>query len=336
MSAEPRSILVVRLDGLGDAIACIPALEGLRRAYPQARFGIVCSPQNAGLLSDRLACTYVFRSGAALDGVAAQTRSDGYEYALVATEEVAGYLIARASGARRCAGFWHRFDKPFKSLWQRTHLTDPVYRPAAWIKRPEHEVEALYRLAQALGAQAPPPREPESLRPWLAIDQSGRIDAGGAPLAIQVSAKLAARGWGPAALGLLAAEIFRTSSFARCILLAAPADEALARSVWEHFERAARPGERASVLVLGSLQQWLGAVASAAMLVTPDSGGAHAAGMLGVPVVDLFEPDHFEQLARRWRPWASPSRCLVKPAWHPGAEHVFGAQIAAAISEIAA
>ncbi|MEO6914170.1 MAG: hypothetical protein ABI182_09160, partial [Candidatus Baltobacteraceae bacterium] len=46
---------------------------------------------------------------------------------------------------------------------------------------------------------------------------------------------------------------------------------------------------------------------------TPDSDAAHVAGMIGTPVVDVFEAANFERYAMRWRPWATHSRLVPFP-----------------------
>jgi hypothetical protein len=53
-------------------------------------------------------------------------------------------------------------------------------------------------------------------------------------------------------------------------------------------------------------------------------------------VVDLFEPERYEQLSRQWRPWAAPSRCLVKPPYGAGLDAALGAQTAAAVNDLLA
>jgi len=334
MTPERRRILLVRLDGLGDALACIPALEGLRRAYPDARFGALCSPANAALYSNqRVARIHVY-SGGAPQTLVSELRSEAYTDAIVATEEPIGYQLARMSGAPRRAGFWHRFEKTFKSLWQYVQLTDAVYRPAAWVNEPEHEVAALYRLALRIGATRPIPDDPRSLRPWIDIDETEGTHGNPPPAAFQITAKIAAGGWDAPALASLIATALAASPFERAVLLCAAADEGLARAVMEHLEEGAqRPG---AIIFLPPMRMasWLGSIASAGALVSPDTGAAHAAGMLGVPVVDLFEPERFAQLSQQWRPWAAPSRCLVKPAFHAGAAAAFGAELGAALTEV--
>src|SRR5579864_900241 len=302
---DDRRILLVRLDGLGDALACVPALEGLRRACAGARFGAVCSRENCALFSsDRMERVHVY-AGEPDAELLAGLRAAGYTDALIATEEPVGYRLAAASGARRRVGFWHRFEKTFKSLWQFLQLTDRVYRPAAWIAQPEHEVAALYRLAERLGARRPIPNDAALLRPWLNVTPptpTAPADRARV-LALQVTPKLASGGWGPAAIAGFTAAALDASTFDRCRLLAAAADEGLARSIMEQLPRGLVAAGRAILVPPADLAGWLGEIRASDALVTPDTGAAHAAGMLGVPVVDLFDPERYDQLSRQWRPW---------------------------------
>jgi ADP-heptose:LPS heptosyltransferase len=52
---------------------------------------------------------------------------------------------------------------------------------------------------------------------------------------------------------------------------------------------------------------WVATIDAAAALVSVDTGAAHCAGMIGVPVVDVFPDAHADAQIRRWRPWASTS-----------------------------
>lgn len=334
--AEHSRFLLIRLDGLGDALACIPALEGLRRAHHRASFGVVCSTANEQVFSNLMERVHVlseeYPSSAALEP---ELRDARYTHALVATEEVAGYALARASGARRRAGFWHRFEKPFKSLWQYAQLTDRVYRPAAWTSRPEHEAETLYRLALPFGAGLPPPTGILALREWIALEGSpAGTRRALETLGFQIAAKLTMDGWGPAALARLCEAALQAARMRDLALLAAPADQGLAHSVLEHLSGDAR--SRARVMPPGRVPHWFAAIDSLGALVTPDTGAAHAAGMLGVPVIDLFVQTRFDQLSRQWRPWAAPARCVVKPIDRPGMPERFGAELGAMLQTLRA
>ena len=336
MASSVRRVLLVRLDGLGDALACIPALEGLRREYPDASFGAVCSPSNAALFSRlRTERVHIYDGRDSEAALVAELRALKYTDALIATEEPAGYRLARESGAVRRAGFWHRFEKTFKSLWQYAQVTDAVYRAAAWVAQPEHEVVAMYRLAERLGARPPIPDDAFALRVWIDASPEGAIPNGRSALGWQIAPKLTSGGWGPDALAALAAAAHAASPFERIVFLCAPRDQGLARSVMEHLPHGFVAAGNAVLAPPADLPQWLGAIASAGALVTPDTGAAHAAGMLGVPVVDLFDPARFEQLSRQWRPWAAPSCCIIKPQFMNDADAAdLGALVGAALAEL--
>lgn len=336
--ADGRRFLLIRLDGIGDALVCVPALEALRSAFPGATFGAVCSQRNAGLFSrDRVARVHVLErddDAAERSALAAELRAQGYTDALIATEEPVGYTLGSMSRARRRAGFWHRLEKPFKSAWQFAHLTDAVYRPAAWVDEPEHEVNAIHRLALRLGAAGPPSADPAALRPWLDVETDAAASDAGA-FALQVARKWFERGWDARALARMTIAALDASPFQRCVLLAGPDDAGHAGAVME-----AVPAQRRDAIgstATPTLRRWLGAIGSARALLTPDTGAAHAAGMLGVPVVDVFGPVRFPQLSRQWRPWAASARCFVQPENGAAtAAQEFGVVVGAALADLTA
>ncbi|HEV2037329.1 MAG TPA: glycosyltransferase family 9 protein [Candidatus Eremiobacteraceae bacterium] len=326
--------MLVRLDGVGDAALCIPALEGMRRAFPQASFGAICSPANAALFSERVAHLHLYRDDSPVGALRDELRAPGYTRALIATEEVTGYQLGRLSGAPARAGFWHGLQKPFKSLWQRSQLSAPVYRPAAWTISPEHEVATLYRLAQALGAKAPPPSEADALRSWLRVEPSDRARAAQGAIAFQITPKLLSGGWAPTALAQLVSVALEACGRNRAVLIASEQDQNLACSIVEHLPPALWAAAGIEVLASLSLPRWLGALRAAAAVVTPDTGAAHVAGMLGAGVVDLFDEPDYERLSQQWHPWAGVSRCLVKKAWRAGIETSLGRQIGEAVRAV--
>jgi ADP-heptose:LPS heptosyltransferase len=334
--AEPRRILLVRLDGIGDALACVPLLEGLRRAFPSATFGAVLSRVNAGIFSPARVRPYVFGGEDDLLHVSEEARNAGYDVAVVATEEVAGYEIARSTGAHIRVGFWHRFEKPFKSLWQRAQLTRAVYRPAARTRTPSHEAVTMYALARALGAAPEPVADAAVLRAWVNADPAGAVQDGEMTLGVQIASKLATSGWGPAALAALIDAAVAYAGLARCVLLASESEAPLARAILDHMPAAQSSSGAVRLQAPTDVPRWLGAIASLGALISPDTGAAHAAGMLGVPVVDLFDSANFAELSSRWRPWAAPTRCFAKSDWHPGLESRFGAELGSAVKELRA
>jgi len=304
--------LLVRCDGVGDAALCIPSLEGLRRAFPHAVFGAVCSPANATLFSDRVNRVYVYDESRPVASMREELRSGQYTKALIATEEVAGYQIGRLSGAPQRSGFWHRLHKPFKSLWQRAQVTAPVFRPAAWTKRPEHEVQTIYRLALALGAQESAPQDAPSLRSWLQVESSNVSRAAKGAIGFQITPKLITQDLGPSGLATVVVEALAALGGRRGLLIASAADESLACAVFEHVPVAQKNSGLLTLATSLSLPQWLGVLDAVDALVTPDTGAAHVAGMLGKRLVDIFNEGDYERLEAQWHPWAGSWRCHAK------------------------
>lgn len=329
-----EAILLVRLDGIGDAALCVPALEGMRRAFPNAVFGAVCSPANAKLFSSQIERIHVYDPSGAVDGVFEDVQAQGYTRALIATEEVVGYELGRRSGAPRRAGFWHGLQKPFKSLWQRAQVSDAVYRPAAWTKQPEHEVATMYRLATALGASPPAPVTPNDLAAWLRVDDSPAAREATRALAFQVSPKLLAGGWGPTTLARFVATVLDRSGCSHAVIIASRNEESLAWSLLEHVPNRLRDTGMIRMVSSLTVPCWLGVLARVSALVTPDTGAAHVAGMQGVAVIDLFDEDGFERLSQQWHPWAGAWRCLPKPTWRAGHETSFGIVVGDAVRAV--
>lgn len=204
------------------------------------------------------------------------------------------YRLARAAEIPNRRGFHNGLEKPLKSLFVRTACTSSVYRPASAMDC-THEARVQYRLGQGLGIPSEPPRAPQRLRPLLL---PGPAPHGTGAIALQVTAKWMRIGLSADALARLAHEL---SAITELRLLAAPEDAELARAL---------AGEHRIVQVNASLEPWKRAIAESATLVTPDTGAAHVAGMLGVPTVDCFPNADFALQSARWAPWGAPHRCI--------------------------
>jgi ADP-heptose:LPS heptosyltransferase len=53
-------------------------------------------------------------------------------------------------------------------------------------------------------------------------------------------------------------------------------------------------------------------------LVTPDTGAAHIAGMIGTPTVDCFAVKDFLLQTTRWSPWATRAELVALTPNSPG------------------
>ncbi len=293
-----KRVLLVRLDGIGDALTCVPLVAALKEAGHE--LGAVLSTRNREAFAARtFAHVHVLeripwpkhgstpRSRApALE----EARALDYDVALVVSEELEAYEFALAAGVRRRIGFVNGWEKPFKTLRVRTLLDEAVVRPASARRAGEHEVETVFRLGQKLHGEPYPSRDPARLAP-LVLDAPavahGRV-------VVQLSSKLARFGLDAEAW----IRILRALAARGTPPPLALADEAeLAEAV-----RAAGFEVR-----LPDVPAWKQTIAGARALVAPDSGAIHVAGMTGVPSLALFGPGQavVRDIAR-WSAWAAP------------------------------
>ena len=296
MAIPSPSVLLVRLDAIGDALAMTPLIAALReRGIPVSA---VLRPANAHAFAER-ALDEVFIDSPNL----ARDLRGRFTHALVATEDARGYRLAYDAHIPMRTGFENGWGKPFKTLWVRRLCTSTVYRTAGLDPRAPHECSVIFGLGRALlGPEALPTRDVAVLRP-LVIDNESPPD----PRAIvQVTDK-----W-----ERLGASLDDVVEAARRI-----ASRHGARFVASSLEReyARRFGERigADVETFDTLAPWKEAIASARALLAPDSGALHVAGMTGTPVVAVYpRVPMFASQTSRWAPWAAPhSIVAMEGAW---------------------
>ena len=316
------SVLIIRLDAIGDALALTPLLAAFRRrALP---VDLVMTRANADVFTPLaarriLAAEIELRSSArsnlaSIERLGAELRLNRYSHVLVATEDSAGYRLAAATGAPVRIGFLNAWGKPFKTLWAKRILTVGIYRSAGLDRRAPHECEVLFRLGEPLVNGERPTRDLDELRPLL-------IDDGSAPddrVAIQITDK-----W--ERLGISFEEVVemvrRIAAGGTPRLFSARSEETYARRISQ--------ATGLTVDRFGDIGAWKNSIAAAPAIVTPDSAALHLAGMIGTPVVAVFPPQRGYALQiARWAPWASPHR-LVR------ADHGWPARVDEALAQLA-
>jgi ADP-heptose:LPS heptosyltransferase len=290
-------VLLVRLDGVGDAAVCTPLIAALRAAGHAV--GVALTTRNAGLFAPTaVEAEHVLERiawpahGSTPDSTAlarAQIAAQHYDVALIASEEPEAYALARGIPER--IGFTTGWMRPLKNLWVRRETTRAVSRSQRVGSGPAaHEVEVMFRLGATLVADASPSADPDVLRPILRANARPSRDDGA--IVVQAGAKWATIGVPDAALR----DAIVSLAQRRLRVVAAPSER-----------DAAEAALGVPVETFADLRDWVAALDEAAAVITPDSGAAHVAGMLSVPVVDVFPDEHFTAQRARWRPWASPS-----------------------------
>lgn len=305
MPQTSPSVLVIRLDAIGDALALTPLLAALHeRAIP---VDLLLRAVNAEIFSSRSIRTvyvapFALRSSTpenrrSIAAFGSQLREQAYADVLVATEDPGGYRLARAIGAPARVGFVNGWGKPLKTLWARSMLTRTIVRSAGLDPKAPHECEVLWKLGERLVGNGPIPRDPSVLRPLILDRDVARSDY----VAFQVSDKWERLGIGFEQV-VNALQNVATIGPVRAIAAARESDYAQ------------RVAEASGVPVecYASLAPWKEAIAGAATLLAPDSGAVHVAGMVGTPTVAIYPPIRNVGLQiARWAPWAAPYRAVV-------------------------
>lgn len=228
-----------------------------------------------------------------------------YDVALIASEEPDAYTFAREARIPRRVGFVNGWEKLLKTLRVRPLLTSAIVRPASAARAREHEVETLFRLGEGLHRETAPTRELARLRPLLLErepDRHGRI-------VVQLNAKFARAGLDAAAFAAIARELERRE------------EPAIATGDDDVFGSACTARSTLRFFHPASLGDWKALIGGARAVITPDSGAAHVAGMLGIPCVVIFPfGSNAPRDLARWRPWAARSYAVVMNEGEPIAE----------------
>jgi ADP-heptose:LPS heptosyltransferase len=289
MPQDSPQVLIVRLDAIGDALALTPLLLALReRDIP---VDLLLSERNLDAFSARAARRRFTDPNAVVAG--------SYSHVLVATEDASGYRIAKASGAGHRIGFVNGWGKPLKTLWARSLLTSEKFRAAGLDARAPHESAVLFELGRELLGDTAPSHDATLLAP-LVLDN---VPPRGTNVVLQVTDK-----WERLGIPLADVALVARATHARAVG-AASETSALVRfadaggGAVERFE---------------SLVPWKDAIASAAVVIAPDSGALHVAGMTGTPCVAVFPPTgDFALQTARWSPWAAPHRIVEASSGWP-------------------
>lgn len=281
---KPR-LLVLRALGLGDLLAAVPALRGIRRAFPRHHAVLALPPALTEAALATGTVDEVLPAEAPGRGVPSLEHWPGPPPDLAIDLHGNGPASRDALAAlrpRRLLAFAHPDPAP--------------RRPADW--RPdEHERERWCRFLRAHGI----PAEPDDVR----LPPPAAPSPAPGAVVVHPGAEAPARRW-PAERH---AEVVRRlrSAGHRVVLTGGPKEDDLVRDV------AARGGLPPRDLLRGGLPfgTLSALVAGAALLISGDTGPAHLAVAHGTPSVTLFGPvpPHL------WGPPPSPRHRVL---WHPG------------------
>jgi heptosyltransferase I len=297
VQAIPEKVCLLRLSAIGDTCHVVPLLRTLQDAWPRTRFTWVIGKLEAKLMSlipdvelitvDKGAGLSAYRR--LRDDMKRRGRFDLLLHL---------QLSIRASGAAALipAPVKLGFDKP------RARELQWLFTNARVAERQrEHVLDSFMGFADALGVpRGAGPRWDIPL-PSSALAYAENLVPDAQPtLLISACSSHTLRNWSPARYAAVADHAANKHGM-RVILCGGPSS--VERDMAEAILRHAR-APLVNQVAKDTLPQLLGLMARATALLTPDSGPAHMATMVGTPVIGLYAATNPQRsgpyLSRRW------------------------------------
>ena len=278
------NILIVRLGALGDIVHTIPAAAALRAAMPGARIDWIVDVRQRTLVDlvtvvDRVV-TINGRTLRAWTDAVRELRMVAYDAALDFQGLMKSAMLARASGARRVAGFsiWHLREKTARPFYSETNESGEGSEESG-----EHVIKKNLRLLRVVGVES------ESFEfPLARVESAAAIEVmaavGGAPFAlINPGAAWPNKQWPAERYGEVAAFLHQVRRLSTVVVWG-PGEEALARAVVASSSGSAMLAPPTHVPDLLELSR------RASLLVSGDTGPLHLAAAVGTPAVAIMGP----------------------------------------------
>ncbi|AJY71991.1 heptosyltransferase [Geobacter sulfurreducens] len=277
-NSPPKSILVIRPGGIGDAVLLAPALHALQRRYPGVSIDILAERRNAGAF----ALCPGLRSVSRYDVPAEFFSVLCSRYDIVIDTEQWHRLSAVVARVVRAG-----IKIGFATNERRRLFTHPIP-----YEQDDYEADSFMRLLTPLGIGgkgeaecsflAVPARDAELVDQLLGGQKGRRF------VTLFPGASIAERRWGAERFASLAALLVQRGI--DVVVVGGESERADGRAVEAAggLSLCGRTGLAATAAVIGR----------SALLVSGDSGILHIAVGLGIPTVSLFGPGR----AKKWAP----------------------------------
>jgi heptosyltransferase I len=316
LAQPPRSVCILRLSALGDTCHVVPIIRTLQRAWPGTELTWIIGKAEARLMSLVDGVEFITvdkRAGfGARHALREQLRGRQFDVLLHMQLALRASLVARSVKARIKVGFDRARARELQWLFTNERIA-PRSR--------EHVLDRFFGFLAALGIK-------DRLVEWnIALPENARAyaenlipDAHAQPtLVISPCSSHVLRNWRPERYAAVADYAARKYHM-RVILCGGPS--ALEVETGAAIEKAANT-TLINQIGRDTLPELLALLGRATALLTPDSGPAHMATMVGTPVVGLYAAtnparsgpylsrlwcvDAYAQAARRYR-WSTPEK----------------------------
>ena len=295
-----QRVCLLRLSAIGDTCHALAALRAFQAAWPQTRFTWIIGKLEAKLMTEILPeIEFITFDKAATLGelwrLRKILRERHFDLLLDMQLSFRASLVSRAVNAPIKLGFDRQRARELQWLF-----TNAQIEPAA----SEHVLDSLLGFARACGIETSAPRWDVPL-PQYALDYARAVIPDRVPtLLISPCSSHAARNWAPfryAAVADHAAAAHRMR-----VVLVGGRSSAEARMGAAITAAAKVPP--VNQIGKDTLPQLLGLMSQSKVLLSPDSGPAHMAGMVGLPVIGLYAATN----PQRAGPYYSRQWCVDK------------------------
>jgi heptosyltransferase I len=275
----PKSVCLIRLSALGDVCNTVPLVRALQSAWPETGFTWIVGKGEYRLVQDLPGVEFiVFDKRGRFGGYPEARRAlRGRHFDLLVLAQVSqrSTFVSSLVHADRRVGFDRARSRPGHGLAINERIDAVPF---------QHQVDAFLEFARYLGA----PTEgvdrtlpvPEVAREWAReqLPESGRA------VLISPGSSHAGRNWHAEGYAAVADWIIEQAG-RPVILVGSPAESEV-----ELGRRIEARMRRTPVNLIGrdTLKQSLAMFERAACLVAPDTGPAHFADAMGLPVVGLY------------------------------------------------
>jgi len=295
LAAPPRSVCIQRLSAIGDTCHVVPVIRTLQRAYPQARITWIIGRLEARLMTllpDIEFITVDKRAGIkAARALRAQLAGRRFDVLLHMQLALRASLFASCVRARVKLGFDRARARELQWLFTNARIA-PRTR--------EHVLDSFFGFTGALGIEdrvldwsLPLPADAQAYAARLVPDSTPT-------LLVSPCSSHPLRNWSAERYAAIADHAAARHGM-RVILCGGPS--AAERQMGEAIVARARTA-LANQIGQDTLPQLLALIGAATVLVSPDSGPAHMATMVGTPVVGLYAATNPARsgpyLSRQW------------------------------------
>jgi heptosyltransferase I len=279
LAEPPRSVCILRLSALGDACHVVPIVRTLQQAWPATQLTWIIGKNEARLMNLIEGIEFITvdkrASLAGLSALRRRLRGRRFEVLLHMQLALRASLAAACVPARVKLGFDRARARELQWLFTNARIAPRVR---------EHVLDSFFGFPAALGIS-------ERLLRWdLPLPQGARAYAEGLvpdqrpTLIISPCSSHPLRNWPPARYAAVAQHAAERHGMR--VILAGGAS-ALERAAGAAIEQAC-PLPLVNQIGKDTLPELLALLSRATVLLTPDSGPAHMATMVGTPVVGLY------------------------------------------------